>query len=144
MKEKGFSLIELILVVAILTILAGVSVPAYSGLQVRNDLEVSTNIVLQSLRRAQVLSQAVDGDSNWGVSLQVSDVTLFKGASYILRDTSYDEVYALSGNVTPSSLTEVVFSKLLGNPTTTGTVVLTSSNGQIQNISVGSKGQLDY
>lgn len=141
---KGFTLIELILVIATITVLAGIAIPVYSLLQVRNDLDVATNTTIQTLRRAQTLSQAIDGDTAWGVKAQQSDITLFKGASYSTRDTNFDEVYSLSGNVTPSGVSEVVFSKLLGNPNTTGILTLTSSNNEVQNITINSKGFLDY
>lgn len=142
--QKGFTLIELLLSISVVMVLAAIAIPVYSLLQVKNDLDVATNTTLQTLRRAQVLSQAVDGDSSWGVKLQLSDITLFKGASYALRDTTFDEVYTLSGNVTPSGISEVVFSKLLGVPNTTGTLTLTSSNNNVQNITLNSKGFLDY
>lgn len=141
---KGFTLLEVMLVSATIAVLAAIAIPVYSTLQVKNDLDVAANTTLQTLRRAQVLSQAVDGDTTWGAKIQSSTITLFKGASYALRDTTYDEDYSLSGTVTPSGISEVVFSKFLGNPTTTGTVTLTSTNSDIQNITIGSKGQLDY
>ena len=96
------------------------------------------------VERAQVLSQAVDGDTTWGVKLQTSGISLFKGASYAGRDINFDEDYSLNGNVTPTGVTEVVFSKLLGIPNTTGTLTLTNTNSEVQNITIGSKGQLDY
>ena len=141
---KGFTLLELILVVATITVLAGIAIPVYSTLQIKNDLDIATNISLQTLRRAQILSQAVDGDSTWGVQFQTSDITLFKGVSYGARDTNFDETFSLNGNVTPTGATEIIFSKLLGNPNTTGTLTLTNTNNEIQNITIGSKGQLDY
>lgn len=141
---RGFTLLEVLLVIATIAVLAAISVPVYSNLQVRNDLDVVTNTSLQTLRRAQTLSQAVDGDSTWGVKLQQADITLFKGTSYSDRDTNFDEAYSLSGNVTPSGISELVFAKLSGNPTTTGTITLTSSNNEIQNITINSKGFLDY
>lgn len=141
---KGFTLLEVILVIATITVLAAISVPVYAILQVKNDLDVATNTTLQTLRRAQTLSQAVDGDSSWGVKLQSSDITLFKGLSFAGRDTNFDEVYTLSGNVTPSGVSEVVFSKLSGNPTTTGALTLISNNNERQNITINSKGFLDY
>lgn len=143
-ETAGFTLLEVMLVIATIAVLAAISVPVYSNLQVKNDLDVATNTTLQTLRRAQTLSQAVDGDSTWGIKLQISDITLFKGASYSTRDTNFDESYTLNGNVTPTGVTEVVFSKLLGIPNTTGTLTLTSSNNDVQNITLNSKGFLDY
>ena len=141
---RGLALLEVILVIATIAVLAAISVPVYSKLQVKNDLDVAANTVTQTLRRAQTISQAVDGDTTWGVKLQTSGISLFKGASYATRDTNFDEDYLLNGNVMPSGVTEVVFSKLLGAPNTTGTITLTSSNNDVQNITLNSKGVLDY
>ncbi len=142
--NKGFTLLEILLVIATITILAGIAIPVYAHLQVRNDLDVATNTTLSTLRRAQILSQAVDGDITWGVKLQTSGIILFKGVSYAGRDTNFDEDFSLNGNVTPTGITEIVFSKLLGIPNTTGTLTLTNTNSEVQNITIGSKGQLDY
>jgi len=141
---RGFTLLEILLVIGTITVLAAIAIPVYAHLQVGNDLVVDTNISLQFLRRAQILSQAVDGDNTWGVKVQSSDITLFKGASYAARDTNFDEVYSISGNMTPSGVTEIVFSKMLGIPNSTGTLTLTSSNSDVANITIGGKGQLDY
>lgn len=141
---RGFTLLEVILVIATITVLAAIAVPVYFTLQVKNDLDVATNTTLQTLRRAQILSQAVDGDTTWGVKLQQANITLFKGVSYSTRDSNFDEVYSLSGNVSPTGILEIVFSKLLGTPDTTGILTLTNTNNETQNITIGSKGQLDY
>lgn len=141
---KGFTLLEVLLVIATITVLAGIGIPVYTSLQIKNDLDVATSTSLQSIRRAQMLSQSVDGDTTWGVKIQSASITLFKGSSYGGRDTNYDEVYSLSGSVTPTGITELVFSKLLGTPNTTGTLTLTNTNNEVQSITIGSKGQLDY
>ena len=66
-NNAGFTLLEVLLSVAIIALIAGIGTPVYQSFQTRNDLDVVTNTVAQSLRRAQVLARASDGDTTWGV-----------------------------------------------------------------------------
>jgi prepilin-type N-terminal cleavage/methylation domain-containing protein len=143
-SNRGFTLIELLLSVAVITIITGMSVPIYQSFQVRNDLDIAGVTTAQSLRRAQVLSQAVDGDTSWGVEIQSGNITVFKGASYSARDTTFDEVTEVPTSITPSGLGEVVFTKFTGLPTSTGTVTLTSSANEIRTITINAKGNVEY
>jgi hypothetical protein len=124
--------------------IAGISAPIYYSYQVKNDLDVTANTLAQTLRRAQVLSRAMDGDSAWGVSAQNQKITLFKGATYASRDSTRDEIYDLPKSITPSLTTEVVFSKFSGEPIPAGTIRLTSSNNEIRNIIINTKGMITY
>jgi prepilin-type N-terminal cleavage/methylation domain-containing protein len=144
MKNDGFTLIEMLLSVAIVSIIAGISVPIYQSFQVRNDLDVATATIAQSLRRSQVLSQAVDGDTSWGVKIQSGNITVFKGTSYAARDTTFDEVFDVPTSLTPSGVSEIVFAKFTGLPTSTGTITLTSSANEVRNVVVNSKGMVSY
>lgn len=76
----------MMLSIAIITMLFGLSTPIYQSFQVRNDLDIAATTIVQSLRRAQVLSQAVDGETNWGVNVKSGSITIFKGVSYDARD----------------------------------------------------------
>lgn len=143
-KNTGFTLLEVLLSVAIIALLAGLGTPIYQSFQVRNDLDVATNTIAQSLRRAQVLSQAVDGDTSWGLSVQGGAVTLFRGVSYASRDASFDEVFDLPGSIIPSGVSEVVYEKFTGEPQTTGTVILTSNANETRNITINEKGTISY
>lgn len=143
-STSGFTLIETLLVVAVLSILTGLSVPLFQQTQVQNDLDTSVLTLTQSLRRAQLLSQAVEGDATWGVSVQSGGITLFKGASYAARDPLLDESFSLAASLTPSGLSEVVYSKLDGLPLATGTVTLTSTANQTKSVTINAKGTLSY
>ncbi|MDP2656079.1 MAG: prepilin-type N-terminal cleavage/methylation domain-containing protein [bacterium] len=144
MRNRGFTLVEVMLSITAIGIIAGASVPIYQTFQVRNDLDIATTEIVQGMRRAHVLSQSVDGDTSWGVDIQSGSITIFKGASYASRDTSYDEVFDLSPNVTPSGLSGVVFTKFTGVPSTTGTATLTSNSNEVRTITINSKGMVNY
>ena len=143
-SADGFTLIEVLLSVALLSLIIGIRGPVYQALQVRNDLDIATNTVTQLLRRAQVLSQAADGDISWGVSIQGGAITLFRGMSFAARDASFDETFDLPGSIVPSGLEEVVFAKFLGIPQTTGTVTLTASINEVRTITINEKGAIIY
>lgn len=143
-KAGGFTLIEVMLAIVLIGMLAGVGVPVYQSMQSRNDLDIAASAAAQNLRRAQVLSQSVDGDSTWGTRIQTGSVVVFKGASYASRDPNYDETFDIASSITVSGLAEVVFSKLAGLPQTTGTVTLTSVANEQRIIIINSKGMINY
>lgn len=142
--RPGLTLLELMLSIALISILTVISIPVYQGFQVKNDLDLTTTQVAQTLRRAQVLSQAVDGGTNWGMAIADGNIVLFKGTSYATRDTAYDEVTDLPGSLTASGVTEVVFSTLYGFPNTTGTLTLTSTTNDSRTITLNEKGTVTY
>lgn len=140
---KGFTLLELLLSVATITFLTAFSVPVYSSLQVKNDLDLAVATTAQSLRRAQVLSQAVDADSSWGVKMQSGSLIIFKGNSFVSRDSNFDEIFDLS-SVNASGVTELVFNKFSATPQITGNIILTSGTSSTKTLNINSKGMVDY
>ncbi len=141
---RGFALIELLLSAALIALIAGLSAPVYQSFQVKNDLDVAQNTIGQTLRRAQILSQSVDGDVSWGVKIQTGSIILFKGAAYAARDAGFDEIFDVPPVIIPSGPAEIVFFKFSGLPQSTGTVTLTASTGEIKNIAINAKGTVDY
>jgi type II secretory pathway pseudopilin PulG len=130
--------------VGVMVLIAGMSVPVYQAFQNRNDLDIAATTFAQSLRRAQALSQAVDGDSPWGVNIGSGSITVFKGASYAARDASFDEVFAVPTSIAVSGTSGIVFAKMTGAPQTTGTTVLTSSTNETRSITINTKGMVAY
>lgn len=142
-NKIGFTLLEVLLVISLIAIVSGIGVPVYQSFQIRNDLSVATNTIAQSLRRAQLLSQAVEGDAMWGVYVSGGSITLFQGADYVTRNISYDEVFDLPTVITPTGLIEIVFDKFTGIPQDAGSLVLTSVNDSTT-ITINEKGIVGY
>lgn len=141
---KGFTLLETLLSISIIIILAGISVPLYQSFQVRNDLDIAANVVSQSLRRVQLLSQAVNGDSSWGLYVHAQTITIFKGDSYATRTIEDDEVFEIPTGIVTAGISEVVYSKFFGLPLSTGDIILTSSINETKTITINHKGTLSY
>ncbi|CAN5231498.1 hypothetical protein BH09PAT2_BH09PAT2_11530 [soil metagenome] len=142
-STRGFSLIEVLLSIALISILAGIGIPVFRGLQTKNDLDVATTTVAQTLRRAQTLSQAVDGDTSWGVKIQTGSITLFKGTSYAARDQTVDELFTISSTIVPSGITEIIFTKFTGAIASSSTTTL-SNDTDSRIITTNSKGMVSF
>ncbi len=144
MFRKGFTLTELILVVAIILILALMTPPIYNSFTLRSDLQTVVSSGAQSLRRAQILSQAVMGDESWGVRFQTSTVVIFRGLSFILRDPSFDETINFSSELSVTGTLEFVFEKFSGRALSLGTTTFTNLSGESSTLEVNSKGTVFY
>jgi prepilin-type N-terminal cleavage/methylation domain-containing protein len=142
--NKGFTLIEIMLVVALMVAIGGISVPVYQTFQVKNNVDVAAYTIARTLQRAQVLSQAGTNDSTWGVHIASGSATLFSGADFASRDVTLDELSDISTNIVPTGISDIVYSKLLGEPQTTGNVILTTSNNDTRTIAINAKGMIEY
>lgn len=143
-RETGFTLLEVLLSVALVTVLTGISFPLYQGLQVRSDLETAAAVVGQMFRRAALLSEGMDGDSPWGVRAEAGAVTLFRGADFAGRDPDFDETFDVSRGIAFGGDTEISFQKFSGVPDVPKSVTLTAPNGESRTVTVNEKGTISY
>lgn len=141
---RGFTLQEILLSVALVAIIAGMSLPMYRTFITRDDLDTAVTSFAYASRRAQALSFSSDGDTGWGVHVGVGGILLFKGASYVGRDASFDEVTSIPTTITISGLTDITFAKVTGEPYATGTVSFTSQDNETRTATINEKGTIDY
>ncbi len=144
MCSKGFTLLETLLVIALIALIFVAGMPVYLSLLFRNDLSIGQNTTASLMRRAQLLSQGVDGDGRWGIKIQSGSITLFKGTSYASRDTSKDEIHELPSSITPSVVQEIVYTKFTGLPSTTGILTFTASNNETSTVTINGKGTISF
>jgi prepilin-type N-terminal cleavage/methylation domain-containing protein len=134
MRNRGFTLVEVILVMGILVTVASFTVPLYRTYQIRNDLNIAAEQIAQALTRAQLLSQSMQHDAKWG--FHVASSTLYQGNTYATRNQGFDEQYPMSSSIATSGISEVSFSKMTGRPNATGSIVLTSLTGEQRTIDI--------
>jgi len=143
--KNGFSLIELLLVIAIMGLIVGISIPFYQSFQLSSQIDTSTSEIVGSLRRAQIRSMANDFDDSWSVRIGTnSKVTLYKGLDFNTRNVNYDETFDIAPTITINGVTDINFDKLTGKTIDIGNINLQSTGGTTQTISVNSQGEVDY
>jgi len=142
-KEKGFTLVELMIVLAILVFLIAVSLPLAINFYQTRQLDIHTQGIVQALRRAQMKAMSVEADSSFGVYITSDQYILFKGDTYAARDVGYDETFDLPENLSVSGLSGVVFSRLKGAPSSTGTTILTIDN-RSGSVNINEIGRVNY
>lgn len=137
---KGFTLIELILVISILSLLGVIVTPFATRFVGTNNLEVATDQILGSIRKAQAYSMDGKDDSNWGVCLVGGDTVRMFSDSCASLGTSED--FVLPGNVSVSGFTETSFSKRRGEPSNALSIVV-DNNIDVITIDMNIAGGLD-
>jgi len=139
MKSKGFTLLEVLLSVAIVSVIFAAGAPIYFGTQKNQDLNNTALQMRDALYRAELLSEARENSGSWGVYIEAGQIVLFSGSSYASRDVGFDEVYPLPNTITISGDQEYIFSETLGELSSSGTTTLTTSTGA-REVSVNEKG----
>ena len=140
----GFTMIEILLSVALLSALASMSIPIFRAFRIRNDLAIVINTTAQSFHRAQILSQSMSHDDVWGVYVHDRNIVIFRGDDYASRDVDFDEVFNIPSSITTSGLSEVVFDKLTGTPQNVGSIIFSTNINENKTITINSKGMVDY
>ncbi|MEI8230335.1 MAG: prepilin-type N-terminal cleavage/methylation domain-containing protein [Candidatus Peregrinibacteria bacterium] len=137
-QSKSFTLIEVLVSIGIVGAISGVAITAYRSYQLNNDLSMATQLVNQGITRAQFLSMTGSQDSPWGYD--VATGTIFQGETYAGRIVALDEIYPLPPSISVAGLNTVSYSRMYGQPSTEGVIVLISQGGNQSTISVTATG----
>ena len=153
--HKGFSLVEVLVVIGIMAIMIIAGTYFYSNLQLATQLDENTSQIIQTLRTAREYSVAGYNSSPYGVYFLVTGTPdlyiLYQGSSYASRNTSYDRIAtmdrALSASSTNLSLIggniDINFAQGSGTPSNVGTLVLSHSAGGSRSININKFGLVE-
>ena len=149
-SDSGFSLLELMLVIAVLVILATIVNGYYFNYLKNTQLDSAGKLVASELIKARDKAMAGEADNNWGVhfvnngsnyyELFSSPTDYFNTAKAVKETIFLDNGINFASPTTGASTT-VVFSKIFGNSTETG-IVLTSDFGS-STISISGQGRVE-
>ncbi|MBU0598294.1 type II secretion system GspH family protein [Patescibacteria group bacterium] len=140
-RQRGFTFVEVLLVIGILGVVVSLSIPFYQSFQVSNQLDNISQEVAQTLRRAQNKAMASEYFSAHGVHLQAQQFILFKGDSYNPAD-AFNEVVDIPSSIliTYNAGPDVVFSGIKGEASYAGLITITTNNGESKSISINEMG----
>lgn len=123
-RRAGFTLVEMLLVISLIAVIGVFSAPVYQNFQNRTDVDIASATLTNSFRLAQAQAMDMVGDESWGVHIGTGSIVIFRGATYATRNTAFDDVYKISSGVQLTGLSEVIFGKMTGMPSATGSVTM--------------------
>ncbi len=141
MNSRGFSLIELLLVIAIVTVLSAMTATFYSRFLNQNSVANVTDQVVGDLRKAQTYAMMGKKNGNWGVTFNASKIYLYQGANFGARNTALDETFSVASSVSISGLGDVNFVRSTGLPNA-GTTITIFTTADSKTVTVNSQGMV--
>lgn len=123
--KKGFTLIEIIIAISLLSILSMIIIAGYNSFQKSNQLKENTNIVVSLIREAQKNAVTQKDGKSWGIYIE-------NNSTIVLFDEPWATATSKKNFNLPSGLTFnnitingggnfIIFNKLVGDTNNYGT-----------------------
>ena len=132
-KLAAFTLIELLIVIALILILGAMSSPFLSRFIVQTNYETSVDKVVSTLRKAQTYAMNNKNNTVWGVCYTANKIRLYQGSC---TSPTFSEDFEIASTITISGINDTVlattFSRLRGEPSQALTITISSSVGTTQ------------
>jgi prepilin-type N-terminal cleavage/methylation domain-containing protein len=135
---KAFTLIELLLVIALIAIIVAMSTPFLSRMVMVNQLKKDQELLLSSLHKAQSYAMDNKDGQSWGVCLSGNQMRLYSNSC---SNPNFNESFSLSNNISISGLSDVQFNQR-GEPNNIINISINSSLAT-NNISINQAGIIE-
>lgn len=147
--QKGFTLLEVLIVIAILAVLTAVSSPIYRSFVKSSELGSVSKTIISFLKEARSKSMTGNLGLRWGVHFVNGSADYYESFS---TPTDYSDgsknvvstVYLPLGvNFSePVTTSDIIFGKIIGTTTATTTVTFTSPNNESKTVTVSPIGNI--
>ena len=148
-SQKGITLLEVIIVIAIIGILIGIALPQFSAIKNAQIIKGAGEDILSVLGKARSQTLASLNSTEYGVHFETNRVTIFSGTVYSSGNVSnVIENISSPASISTISLTggatDVYFNRLSGTPNKTGTIVvsISSDTSLTKTITISSTGEV--
>ena len=104
--EEGFSLVELVVVIAVLAILSAVAIPAFTNVQANARASAVQNGMVNGLKECAFREAENESDLSWNSVASFSDVTAFRGftlSAMTGTNRGNDSCYAVLATSNPAN-----------------------------------------
>lgn len=132
--KRGFTLLELFLVVALISTLAAASAPFYSRFILQNEVKNTADSLSSTLRKAEAYAMAGKDDSTWSVQIASNQIQLVRDSGVVIFDR-----YTLNSNIQISNFVTTSFAKTSGVPSQAFTTQI-SGAGSSRSVVLNSEG----
>lgn len=134
--KKGITIIELLIVLAVIGIMLGVATPQFYKMRENQVLKSAVQNVLSSVDKARSQTLASLNSSQYGVHFETEKIIIFTGISFVPNAAS-NETINITAPATISNVAlgagspttgSIYFNRLSGSPSTTGTITISTTN----------------
>ncbi len=144
--KRGFTLLEILIVVAILAVVATIGTGIYRNLAKRIEFDEAKAVFISDIKLARASAMSGESALPWGIHIENSTddtYAIFSGVSYASGTVDATTTLPIGVSWTsPSegSSTDILFSRITG--TTTPATVTMTSEGVSQTITVTAVGHI--